>query len=297
MTIETKVDESENEFDAAWGDDASPAAVEDEFTTQTNDDASGDAPADDPDADKRLDSDDKSGGEVARLKAELERERQRVRSAEGRLSKFSGDVEEMRRRTADLEAKLAEKDKPAEKAEAPETDGYDNPNADLDPEFNAELTRRAKLAEQRAIEAADKKIAERTKAQEERLAALEGERQAERERRAHAEFESALRAQVPDYDELTGDEGMAELESFIAAQSPVLRRAYQQTADSGTVEEVADMLGHFRTFKSEKTQQRNVERKADAAVAVPSRGRSAIPKDKNAKSSKDDFDSGWELQG
>lgn len=296
MTEAATVNDSDSEFDAAWDDDPKPKTEVDEFTTHTDDDAKDDTPKADQDADQQKDSDDKGVDEVAQLKADLEKERQRVRSAEGRFNKFASDVEVMRARQAELEAKLAEKDKPAAKAEAPEDAGYDNPNADLDPEFNKELTRRAQLAEQRALEKAEAKIAEATKGQDDRLAKLEQERQQEREQKALEQFENAIRAQVPEYDALTSDESVEELDAFIAAQSPVLQRAYRQTIDNGTVEEVVDLLSAFKSHKSEsdKSQQREVERKADAAAAVPSRSRAAIPKDKQSKAYKDDFDAGWD---
>lgn len=280
MTTAATVSETADDFDAAWGDGPAKQVESDEFTTHADDAPEVDAPAD-PDAEKAKDSEDPSGGdEVARLRAELDKTTQRLRSAEGRHSKFTSELESMRIRQKELEDQLAAKDKPAP-AEAPAAEDDD----DLDPEFVQAIEKRA----QKLVKPVQEKLEQIEKQRED---AERRQREAE-EQKAYEAFESSIRAQVPEYDQFMTDEGVAELEAFVEAQSPVLRRAYRLAIDNGTADEVVEMLTHFKRHKTENSQQRDVDRKADAATAVPSR-RTAIPMDKNSRSSKDNFDEAWE---
>lgn len=288
MTEATEADELDGEFNAAWGDDpAAETAVDDEFAPETVDAVDGDAP-ESPDAASDQDSKDQNGGsEPEPTIAELKKEIQRLRSAEGRYVKFGSDLEAMRTHVKALEAKLAAKEQPAAAADTAQgEDGADEDDEDLDPEFAKAIERRAEKAAKKLMEPAQQKLEKWEREQQE----AEQRRKQELEEQQYVQFENAVRSKVPEYDDIM-DNRSEELNAFIESQSPAIRRAYQLTIESGTLDEVVDLLSHFKAEKL-NPQQRTVERKADAAAAVKSR-RAAIPMDKNGQASKDDFDAAW----
>lgn len=87
---------------------------------------------------------------------------------------------------------------------------------------------------------------------ERRLAKLERDAKEERE---HQEFENQIRAKVPDFDELVSDENLAEINAFVESRNPSLRRAYRLTIESGTVEEVADLLNDFKSYRASQSKR------------------------------------------
>lgn len=84
---------------------------------------------------------------------------------------------------------------------------------------------------------------------ERRLDKLEKEAREEREYR---DFENQIRAKVPEYDEFMTDKGVEELNAFVEMQKPSLRRAYRLTIESGTAEEVVDLLNDFKAHKAKQ---------------------------------------------
>lgn len=100
-----------------------------------------------------------------------------------------------------------------------------------------------------SVPALDAAEIEQERADHQRRADLVKQRAAEQKERDYQQFESQVRQQVPDYDLLTNDENIAELDAFIEMQKPSLRRAYRLTVESGTVDEVVDLLNEFKAYK------------------------------------------------
>jgi len=312
MTNSTTALDEAAEFDAGWGDGPDHDDLSaDDNATHADDVDETPTPVAKRDAAPQPDSgaNDRSL-EQADLQQQLEQERQRYRSAEGRYEKFTDDINSMRETIQRLEQQLSQpKDSPPDDDAAPGDDAedgsaYRNPQfaEEFDAELDAEMARRS----QRARDDAIKQTQEAMKPFLESFEKAEADRlQAEEEARKEA-FKAEVRAEFPEFDVLMANDSVVdELSTYIdSLESPALQRAYSLALDSGTPKEIAEMLNAFKTDtnwqapqgessvpRQESRQRDDRARRAAAAAAVPSR-RSALPSDSADKS---DFDAGWDL--
>lgn len=281
--------ESEEEFDAAWNDDAAASgddqAAADDFQDELAEGAEDESqtPENDADAGEGDGGQDQASSDDADLKKQLEAAEQRWKSEQGRIRKIEERSSKFEQEVKELRAKLA----PAES-----TDGDDsNPEGMSDEEWEAFKEDFPEIAKQM----------EAQKAQLEQVGSVVGELKAEREQ-SRKEQEKAkqeahdqtIREVHEDYDDLAKDP--AELLAFVERQSPLQQRIYREVMEQGSAEEVIGLLDAFKTDKSanqpEPTTPNNGNKKPNPTLAVKTRR--SRPNLNAGKVDNDDFDGAWE---
>lgn len=284
----------EEAFASAWddpdsGDEETPGDGEQDAGNPG--DEAGDGGQGMPDAQSGSDTDNgdataQAGGETddeVDYRALWEKDHQRMKSWEGRLS-----AEAQRRKAAEEELERLQAQMAQQQA-APDADPGKQDTGDegagsnhaVSDEFREEYGDEiADFVEQRARELA-KQEAEQLIA--ERLAPMEQMRE-EMERKAHFD---AIAAEHPDYQEIADSE---EFAAWIKGQPEYIQPAMVQVIQNGTPEQINELLSSYKqatNAEQRTTQQRDNRARRSAAV----RGRASGPP---RAVPKDDFDAGWD---
>jgi len=322
LDIEKTEEESELEFDSAWGDATSDKSKESDdnldgdldVDAALNDgDEKSKADSDDEDEDDASDigGDDDSDDEDAddrtpeELKDELKAVEQKLRSAEGRLQsagKTEIQVEELTKQKNDLLDVLKKGSSSAAISKDGEGEaGSENGGEDeiipegFTPEewgeYKEDYPKQAKLAQaqEKRLRAADAKLESAEKLAETASQAT-----------AMAEFNQPILSKHADYDEICREP--AELQKFISEQSPALKRAYESIVESGTQGEIIDLIDRFKkslpagdkkTVDEDNPKNSDKAAKAKKALAVKS-SKSSSPNVHKGEKDMDDFDAAWD---
>ena len=303
------VEKEREEFDAAWGEEQNSTAEEKgagevpadgQAPTESGGDA---APEQDkktaqpPAKEDRIPDQRPSdeSDEVRKLREELERERQRTRSWEGRIRAAN---EKARQAEAELERLRREQDKRRERPvedrpDAPETADEDAALKAFREEF-PDLPRPIIALVKREI---IPMVQEMIRAEVGKIEPAVKEVEVIKRHIEVDASEAHLRAITnahPDWKQIVSS---GELDRFIEAQPSFVRRALEQVRDEGSTEEVIEMFGQYKQWASvnrQPTQNTDRRPKHDDIkdeIAVPaSPGGPRVPK----KLDKDNFDAAWE---
>ena len=237
-----------------------------------------DDPAPDPDPDPALSPSpppDPAPAEPAPVEDDNEKLRHRLKSAEGRLKVFEGQVADMRGQLE--QASQPEEPPPEPEPEIPE--GWSKEDWD---DYQSDNPVSAELHTQQSREVRQLR---------ETLDQTVNQQNTERLQR---EFNSTVQATHPDYLELLSNE-RTDIRTFIESEkNPLLREKYESVYRSGTAEEVVSLVSSYKASKPTgddlKQEQRRQE---DDAIAVPSS--SPLPSgDRAGMPDKDDVDAAWD---
>ncbi len=268
-----QVDDEEKAFDEAWDDindealDAEePSEVPEPADDVTSSDPEPAAPDPDPGADSGADS-------------QTEALKQKLRSAEGRLTQFEGHI-------SDLRHKLAEREPPVSEPE-PEQDtpialpeGWTPQDWD---DFSADNPIQAEFLKDQS-----RKVRELT----DRLDTSEKRSMAQTQKDV---FDAEIRSSHSDFDELMANE-RDEILQFIDSQpNPVLKSAYQTIYDRGSAPDIVELVTHYKQQRGTAQTQVDSQHNVDDALAVPSGGLApGNSLGRNRLPSKDDEDGAWD---
>ena len=228
--------------------------------------------------------DDRTGDDEPDYRELWEKDHQRMKSWEGRLSKEAAERRALEEELARLKAQLNQNDSDSDPdGEHQDTgnQGDDNRGGVVSDAFREEYGDEiADFVEKRARELAK---AEAEQLIDQRLAPLEQARQ-EIEVQAHY---AKIAAAHPDFQEVAASESFV---NWIEGLPGTFKQAAQQVVDAGTPEQVIDLLNSYKqaTNADKPTaQKRDVRARRSAAVPGRSGGAPrAVPKD--------DFDAAWD---
>lgn len=215
---------------------------------------------------------------------DLEKLKQKLKSAEGRLSKFEESVAEMRER---LEKSHPE---PEKNQQAEDVNSQDNnsefvpPGMDKDDwlDLQEDYPDTAKLLREKLTQeqAADRQIKEQQ--------AKEAE-----EHKAREAFRQHILNDHPDYDTEILPR-MDDVKAFIAEQSGAVKTVYQRIFDAGTAAEVSSLVTDYKAARSQsKATNATSKERINSALAVPGKGGSS-PNLSKGKLDMDDYDAAYE---
>lgn len=231
----------EEEYDDVWDDDPEPSQPE-KPEPQAPQEAEPEQPPEQPP--------EPEPPEQPPEPDDIEKLRQKVKSAEGRYRKFGEDIDQMR---TELEAR--EQDEQPEEDTAPLLpDGWTERDWE---DFVADSPVEAELMQ----------------AQNQRLATLQQRLDTSERERVQREQLQSFRQTVldahPDYEELMRGEG-EQVRAFIASQdNPLVKGAYERVYQQGTAEEVVQLVSQYKLSKGTQAQQQ--QQRVNASLAVPSR--------------------------
>ena len=302
--------ETTDDFDAAYeelvGSDAGDSsqttgeaeAAADEDTGAETDDATTEGTA--PEA---QDSDDATGtateAEGSQSESEAEQEqpedidklRQKLKSAEGRLGKFEESVEEMREKLNKLEQPEASEDKTEPTPDTPDDSEFVPPGMDKDDwlDLQEDYPDTAKALKE--------KFSEDNKVKAENRELKEKQAQEATDKEALEAFRKTILDVHPDYDTVIAPK-LDDLQAFIQEQdSAVMKQQYQRIFDSGSAEEVNALVTDYKAKrglnKNPTTPDPTPDKKLDNALAVPTKG-GGNPNLNKGKVDMDDFDAAYE---
>jgi hypothetical protein len=296
---EVKETTAQEEFDAAWNENepkekdsevppVPPVPKADEGKdTETQ---PGSEPKEDPVPPPKKETD---APKVEDLLSELERERQKTRSWNGRIqaaNKRAKELEEELLKLKEGQAKTKEetpKETPAaDKEEDEALTSFKNDFPDLPKPIIALVKREILPMVRDLIKAELSKVgavAEEVKSIKEKI-----------EVDTEAEHYALITKAHPEWREIVSS---GDLDKFIESQPSYVRKALEQVRDEGVTEEVIDMFSQYKAWKNptkpnetKPKEEQNIDDVADE-IAVPANpGGPKIPKAKN----KDDFDSAWD---
>lgn len=282
----------DDEFDSAWEALSEEALDDDQETSkgaQAEGEGVGDVPDPEPPVDPEVsgaggtppepDQDESSASAESASRQEIEELRHKIKSAEGRFSKFEEHID-------GLKAQLAKREKPDEEAEPDEEtlvlpEGWTRQDWE---DYCADNPVQAEVLSQQQREV--KALKEQVEAQ--------GQQAAQRE--AKMRFVAEIEAVHPDYSELLANERQ-QIETFIKQQAnPVLKSAYQGIYDRGTASQINAFLNEYKASKGEASQARNSRQAAvEEALAVPSKSSSPVnPSGRAGVPDENDFDGAWD---
>lgn len=236
--------------------------------------------------------------EPAKLRRELERAEQRMKSWEGRLSKLARENEELKRRlqggdTSQQAAPQQQRDTAEGDAGTRETgtssgSGPAQSQSDTNSQADDELRERireefgdeiAQYVDERARQIAEQQVRQ----VDQRIAPLE---QARQEVEAQQHWQTIQQAH-PDVEEIAQS---SELEEWINSQPSYVADAARQVVQAGTAQQVVELLDRFKAEKrNQQPSEQPAEQTASKARAV--RGRSAGPPKSRPTQ---DFDQAWD---
>ena len=176
---------------------------------------------------------------------DLDRLRQRVRSAEGRYQKFGEDIDAMRRELAEKEGREPEVPDTPVLPEGWTQDDWEDFATDSPTE--AELLQANAREQHRLRQRLDDY--DRHQSQQESINA----------------FRQTVLTAHPDYEPLMAQEG-DQVRAFIDNQpNPLVKKAYQQVYQQGTAEEVVELVNQY------KLSRNRPDNRISDSLAVPSR--------------------------
>ncbi len=230
----------------------------------------------------QADSDDQPEPE----EEDLEKLKQKLKSAEGRLSKFEESVAEMRER---LE-KSQPQPEPEKNQQAEDVNSQDNdsefvpPGMDKDDwlDLQEDYPDTAKLLREKLTQeqAADRQIKEQQAKEADELKAREA-------------FRQHILNDHPDYDTEILPR-MDDVKAFIAEQSGAVKTVYQRIFDAGTAAEVSSLVTDYKAARSQsKATNATSKERINSALAVPGKGGSS-PNLSKGKLDMDDYDAAYE---
>lgn len=187
------------------------------------------------------------------LSEQLRLAEERVKNAQSRMTKATQEASELRRQVSELRAQIEELS--AKIATVPEDDEDLRTLAEEYPDIASPILRK--------IEAVQEQV---NKSRQQ----LEEERQADVLKR---HFDT-IRGAHPDFDEIVTSD---EFEGWLSNQSPAWRRI----GESGTAEEVVDLLARYKTANGNAPQQPESSLEKARKLAEPSLPRARKP-DQNA---------------
>lgn len=300
--------------DAANGIDADESGdddADDRDDTDTEDSDNDDTAGDDVDGDDKQgddsDKDDAEGNAEDEIdyKAELERERNRTRSWEGRLSKAEREKQDA---LDELNALKANKSPAAEKGDTGESDNADSENTEeADAEMEAfyeefpSLRKPLEILQNRAV---NKAVSEATGRVNETIKPIVS-RAEEEDSAAHS---TAIYKAHSDLDEITSS---GKLDAWIDEQSPRIANAYREIIADGSTGEVISMLDDYKNDrgiedngddeagpddKDKKTTQRKkaTQRSRQAEDLEPVKSPKSRPNPRGSQADQDDFDGAFD---
>lgn len=282
----------DDEFDSAWEALPEEALDEDQDpseVTQADAEGKGDVPEPEPEAAPGVseaggtppasDPDESPAPAGSASRQEIEELRHKIKSAEGRFSKFEEHID-------GLKAQLAEREKPDEEAE-PEKDTLVLPEGWTQQDwedYSADNPVQAEVLSQQNREM--QALKEQVQAQGQQVA----------ERDAKARFVAEIEAVHPDYSELLAKERQ-QIETFIEQQAnPVLKSAYQGIYDRGTASQINAFLDQYKASKGEASRAKSSRQAAvEEALAVPSKSSSPVnPSGRAGVPDENDFEGAWD---
>ncbi|WP_420588231.1 hypothetical protein [Bacterioplanoides sp.] len=258
MSEKPEYDEDEQAWSEAWSDDKDGDGASPEATPS--------AEEPDPEAPPAPEDD------IASLKHKL-------RSAEGRLTKFEEHVEDLRK-------KILSRETPNE-PETPEEDTFlpDGWSQEDWEDFSADYPVQAELLEQQSRQV--RQLNDRMQTTETHISVSE----------QNKEFEDTILKAHPDYDDLLANERQ-QIVDFIEGQpNPTLKSAYQQVYQNGSAEQIIDLVTDYKEHGRQpagKNEPPVSSSTVNNALAVP--GRSRSPSNITGKSGMpdaNDFSGSW----
>ncbi len=262
--------ESDQDYDQLWDDNeytdesldsGEPAAAEPEPEPIPD-------PAPAPEADPQQTSDD------------VDKLRHKLKSAEGRFTKFEDHISELKSKLNDLESKQQPEPEPEPEPEQSLPEGWSKEDWNDFAEDNpaqAELLR----SQNREVQQLKDKVE-----------VSEHQRQEEDAART---FRSTVVSSHPDYDELLANK-RDDIKAFIDNQAnPVLKSAYQTIYQRGSAEQVVQLVTDYKGSRSASDNAKVDDRRVNDALAVPSRSASpSAAASSSGQPDKEDFDAAWD---
>jgi len=225
------------------------------------------------------------------------------KSLNGRISASDKRVNELAEKNQALQEQLTELQDKLKNFPETKSDESDDED-DLDDDYFANEYPDMDVPLKKAIK---KHTRQRTKNLEYKISQLENtvaglstNVQTQQEKDTNNEFNNLVQSQVPDIN-VEDIVKSGELMEWIDSQTPLMKRAYSDTAQYGTMSEVVEMLQNFQkdANKKRKNTAKQNEHNRKLNALVPPRTESAVPQDREPKNSGDgsryDFDAGWNL--
>ena len=332
--LEDQNDAAENiddDFDAAYdeaiGNEGSDETPHDDDTSdQANIDVADDAPAGDtPDNSTPPDNSQDSGAEDKATEAgsksessddqpeDLKALQQKLRSAEGRLSKFEESVEEMRER---LKQQAKPADDNADDKSGSDTAGENQNNGSQDkppvddanfvpPGMDKDDWLDLQEDYPDTAKALKEKFGNDQKLAKENKELKEDQKKAQEDKEAFDAFRSEILDVHPDYDTAIVPH-LEDVQTFIDEQSSaVIKQQYQRIFQAGSAQEINALVTDYKAARKtgssdspppdnpDQSSSPPASKKVDAAMAVPSRG-GGNPNLSKGKPDMDDYDSAWD---
>lgn len=225
---------------------------------------------------------------------DLEKLKQKLKSAEGRLSKFEENVAEMREKLEQSQEKppeTPENNQQAGDQEFQKESEFVPPGMDKDDwlDLQEDYPDTAKMLKEKFQK-------EQTLEQENRSLKEQQAEEAE-EFKAREAFRQHILNEHPDYDTEILPR-MDDLKAFIAEQSSaVQKQQYERIFEAGTAAEVSALVTDYKAARGQSTSTPtdtpNAKKRIDSALAVPNKGGSN-PNLNKGKVDMDDFDAAYE---
>jgi len=281
--------DDDQDYDQLWDSEA-----EDDDALDAGEPSGGEPPASsaaspDPDPaseapDGQRDPDDAppdAEADPAAENQEIEALKQKLRSAEGRFSKFEEHIDGLKSQLSELEGQRQPAEAPAPEPEPELTlpDGWSKEDWE---DFSADNPAQAEL------------LQTQTRQVQQLRETVEASEQQRQQQEAMQAFRSEILAAHSDYDEVLATQ-RDDIVSFINAQAnPVLKSAYQAIYERGSASEVASLMTDYKASRASPDKAPVDDRRVDDALAVP--GRSAVPaaNSRSGAPDKDDYDGSWD---
>lgn len=261
--------EDDKEYDELWDDaDEGDSLDSGEPAPATPDDKTDDqspAPAEETAAEPQG-----SDSEVEQLKHKL-------KSAEGRFTKFEEHIDELRTRIAKTEQPDEQPD-PEPELTLPE--GW---TGDDWIDFSEDNPVQAELLQNQSREVQQLK---------ETVASSEQQRI---QKDANESFKTEITSSHPDYEELLANKRDDILTFINSTDSSLLKSAYQQTYERGSATEIVSLMTDYKAARAKPNPGKvNEDRRLNDAMAVPSRSSHPRTDGQSGVPDKDDYDGAWD---
>lgn len=207
--------------------------------------------------------------------------KQKLRSAEGRFTKFEEHIDGLKSQLSELERQPQPEKEPDPEPEPELTlpEGWTKEDWD---DFSADNPAQAEI------------LQTQTRQVQQLKDTVETSEQQRQQQEAVQAFRSEILAAHSDYDEVLANQ-RDDIVSFINQQAnPVLKSAYQTIYERGSAAEVASLMTDYKAARASPDNAPVDDRRVDDALAVPSRPSVPAANSRSGAPDKEDFDGSWD---
>lgn len=204
--------------------------------------------------------------------------RHKLKSAEGRFTKFEDHISQLKDKITNLESRQPEPE-PESESEPTLPEGWSKEDWS---DFAEDNPAQAEILQTQNREVQQLK---------EKLETTENQRQDED---AARQFRSTILSTHSDYDELLANK-RDDIVSFIDSQAnPILKSTYQQIYQRGTAEQVVQLVSDYKESRKAPKKAAVDDRRINDALAVPSRSSAPRADASSGVPDRDDEDAAWD---